>query len=326
MKRLLYSILVICAVIGSSCKQKSTPVFKEDNFSTGKAGEMILAIDTNYWTKAARTEIYKVIQQPQPAINQIQPMFDVIECSNKDFLASFTRHRNIVQFDYNKNYSYNSYELKKNPYTNPQIQVVIRGNNCDSCLALFLQHQDEIIQAMYDNDIARLQNAQRKLNNPNVEKKIKEKFGLNITVPESYFVGREEPDFLWLCCRTPKNDRFIMIYKSPAYELTTENIVYERNRITKAYIQGAVQGAYPIVADLEGFPLAQPYKIHYHSGIELRGLWASVRDKMGGPFYSFTMHSSDKTSCITVDGFVYAPQEQKRDYIREVEAIIKSIN
>lgn len=326
MKKLLYSILVICAVFGGSCKQKSTPVFKEDNFSTGKAGEMILAIDTNYWTKAARKQIYDIIQQPQPAINQIQPMFDVIECSNKDFLASFTRHRNIVQFDYDKNYSNNSYELKKNPYTNPQIQVVIRGNSCDSCLALFLQHQDEIIQAMYDNDIARLQNAQRKLNNPNVEKKIKEKFGVKITIPENYFVGREETDFLWLCCRTPKNDRFIMIYKSPAYELTTENIVYERNRITKAYIQGAVQGAYPIVADLEGFPLAQQYNIHYHSGIELRGLWASVRDKMGGPFYSFTMLSSDKTSCITIDGFVYAPQEQKRDYIREVEAIIKSIN
>lgn len=326
MKKLLYSILVICAVFGGSCKQKSTPVFKEDNFSTGKAGEMILAIDTSYWTKAARKQIYDIIQQPQPAINQIQPMFDVIECSNKDFLASFTRHRNIVQFDYDKNYSNNSYELKKNPYTNPQIQVVIRGNSCDSCLALFLQHQDEIIQAMYDNDIARLQNAQRKLNNPNVEKKIKEKFGVKITIPENYFVGREETDFLWLCCRTPKNDRFIMIYKSPAYELTTENIVYERNRITKAYIQGAVQGAYPIVADLEGFPLAQQYNIHYHSGIELRGLWASVRDKMGGPFYSFTMLSSDKTSCITIDGFVYAPQEQKRDYIREVEAIIKSIN
>lgn len=325
MKKIIYAFFVFSLIVGCSCKQKSTPAFKSDNFSTGKAGEMILAIDTSYWTNAACAEIYKVLQQPQPAINQIQEMFDVITCSNKDFLASFTRHRNIVQFDYNKNYSNNSYELKRNPYTNPQIQIVIRGNNTDSCLALFLQHQDEIIKAMYDNDIARLQNAHRKLNNPNVEKKIKEKFGISMTIPENYFVGREEEDFLWLCYRTPKNDRFVMIYKTPAYELITENIVYERNRITKDYIQGAVQGAYPIVAELEGFPLSQKYQLHYHNGIELRGLWASVRDKMGGPFYSFTMLSPDKTSCITIDGFVYAPQEQKRDYLREVEAIVKSI-
>ena len=32
-------------------------------------------------------------------------MFDVIRCSNADYKASFMRHRNIVQFDYNPDYS-----------------------------------------------------------------------------------------------------------------------------------------------------------------------------------------------------------------------------
>lgn len=309
----------------TSCNHKVGPSIKTENFSTGKAGEMILVIDTNYWTKEAREAIYKVLEQPQPAINQIQPMFDVLQYSTKDFTASFTNHRNIVQFDYNPNLTINQYEIKRNPYTSPQIQVVLRGNNCDSLLSLFLQHQDEIIQALYDNDIARLQNAQRKLNNPALEKKIKDKFGISMTIPTDWFVGREEDDFLWLCFRTPKNDRFIMIYRNNAYNLTKENIVLRRDSITKAYIQGAVQGAYPIVADIEGFPLAKEYKLHYHNGMELRGLWASVRDKMGGPFYSYTMKSEDGTTCITVDGFVYAPQEEKRDYLREVEAIVKSI-
>lgn len=325
-KRILYSITAILVILSCSCKNKSTvPGIKVENFSTGKAGEMILAIDTAYWTKDARTAIYKVLEQPQPAINQVQPMFDVLQCSNKDFLASFTRHRNIVQFDYNSTYGSNNLEIKRDPYTSPQIQVVIRGNNQDSCLSLFLQHQDEIVKAMYENDIARLQNAHRNLNNPNVEKKIKDKFGISLTIPDGYFIGREEEDFLWLCFRTPKNDRFIMIYKTPAYELNCENIVYERNRITKAYILGAVQGAYPIVADIDGYPIAEPLQLRYHKGMELRGLWASVRDKMGGPFYSYTTLSADNTSCITIDGFVYAPQEQKRDYLREVEAIVKSI-
>ena len=84
-------------------------------------------------------------------------------------------------------------------------------------------------------------------------------------------------------------------------------------------------GAYPIVADLEGYPWAEKRQIRYHEGLELRGLWASVRDKMGGPFYSFTQISPDSVSCITVDGFVYAPQEKKRDYLREVEAVVRSL-
>lgn len=326
MKKISYFAVLLMLLSLVSCHQKSgTSGIKVDNFSTGKAGEMILAIDTGYWSKAAMKEIYAVIQQPQPAINQIEPMFDVIRCSNADYRASFMRHRNIVQFDYNPEYSGNTFEIARDPLTKPQIHVKIRGNNQDSCLALFLAHQDEIIQAMYDNDIARLQNAHRKLNNPVIEKQIKEKFGISMTVPEGYFVGREEEDFLWLCFRTPKNDRFVMIYKSPKYELTTENIVAERDRITKAYIQGAVAGAYPLVANIEGYPLRQNLQLRYHSGVELRGLWETVRDKMGGPFYSFTQITPDSLSCITIDGFVYAPQEEKRDYLREVEAVVKSI-
>ena len=326
MKKISYFAVLLMLLSLVSCHQKSgTSGIKVDNFSTGKAGEMILAIDTGYWSKAAMKEIYAVIQQPQPAINQIEPMFDVIRCSNADYKASFMRHRNIVQFDYNPDYAGNTFEIQRDPVTKPQIHVKIRGNNQDSCLAFFLAHQDEIVQAMYDNDIARLQNAHRKLNNPVIEKKIKEKFGISMTVPEGYFVGREEDDFLWLCFRTPKNDRFVMIYTSPKYELTTENIVAERDRITKAYIQGAVAGAYPLVANIEGYPLRQNLQLRYHSGVELRGLWETVRDKMGGPFYSFTQVAPDSVSCITIDGFVYAPQEEKRDYLREVEAVVKSV-
>ncbi|MBP5205787.1 MAG: DUF4837 family protein [Bacteroidales bacterium] len=326
MKRISYFAVILALLTMFSCHHKSsTSGIKVDNFSTGKAGEMILAIDTGYWSKAAMKAIYEVIQQPQPAINQIEPMFDVIRCSNADYKASFMRHRNIVQFDYNPDYPGNTFEIARDPLTKPQIHVKIRGNNQDSCLAIFLAHQDEIVKAMYDNDIARLQNAHRKLNNPVVEKKIKEKFDISMTIPEGYFVGREEEDFLWLCFRTPKNDRFVMIYKSPKYDLTTENIVAERDRITKAYIQGAVAGAYPLVANIEGYPMRQELQLRYHNGVELRGLWETVRDKMGGPFYSFTQVSPDNASCITIDGFVYAPQEEKRDYLREVEAIVKSI-
>ena len=326
MKKISYLAVAILVVSLTSCRPKSGGGgIKVDNFSTGKAGEMILAIDTGYWSKTAVSAIYEVLQQPQPAINQIEPMFDVILCSNDGYRASFMRHRNIVQFDYNPEYSGNSFEILRNPVTTPQVHVKIRGNSQDSCLALFLAHQEEIVKAMYDNDIARLQNAHRKLNSPELEKKIKEKFDLTMTIPDGYSVGREEKDFLWLLYRTPKNDRFVMIYKSPRYPLSAKNVVAARDSVTKAYIQGAVLGAYPKVAELEGFPLVQNLQIRYHNGLELRGFWESVRDKMGGPFYSFTQISPDSTSCITVDGFVYAPLENKRDYLREVEAIVKSI-
>lgn len=326
MKKHVSILLIVClCLLAAGCKHKSVPAFKVDNYATGKAGEMILAIDTNQWTAAQRRAVMEVLEQPQPAINQIENLFDVLTCSNADFLASFTKHRSIVRFECHADIAGNSFLLKRDAWVNGQVYAHIRGNCADSCLALFLKHQDEITKALYDNDITRLQRAHRKLNNPEVEKKIKTKFGITMTVPDRYFIGREEDDFLWLCYRTPKNDRFVMIYKQPAYPMVRDSLIAARDRTTKAYIQGAVIGAYPVVADFQSLPLIQNLQIGYRNGVEMRGLWSSVRDKMGGPFYSFTTLSDDQSQCITIDGFVYAPQEEKRDYLREVEAIVKSV-
>ena len=160
--------------------------------------------------------------------------------------------------------------------------------------------------------------------NPQIQKVLTNKFRISLAVPNHYFIAREEPDFLWLRYRTVKNDRFIMVYKNTGTSLNPDSLIHQRNKITAQFIPGAVQGAYPIVAEKLGFPIINPITINGKNGYEMRGLWESVRDKMGGPFYSFT-YTNKAGELITIDGFVYAPQEEKRDFLREVEAIVKSV-
>ena len=45
---------------------------------------------------------------------------------------------------------------------------------------------------------------------------------------------------------------------------------------------------------------------------------------MGGPFVSITTLDTKNSRMITIDGYVFAPEFDKREYLREVEAIIKS--
>ena len=45
---------------------------------------------------------------------------------------------------------------------------------------------------------------------------------------------------------------------------------------------------------------------------------------MGGPFISDAFLSADGKNVIVIEGFVYAPKYDKRDYLRQVEAIIYS--
>jgi hypothetical protein len=46
---------------------------------------------------------------------------------------------------------------------------------------------------------------------------------------------------------------------------------------------------------------------------------------MGGPFVSLSTVDEERRELITVEGFVYAPQFNKRDYLRELEAIVFSL-
>ncbi|MDR0205812.1 MAG: DUF4837 family protein [Bacteroidales bacterium] len=315
-------IFTICLLIFTSCGKR----FIVEHYSTGKAGEIILILDSKQSSDFVRNYIEKTLMQPQPALNQIEPMFDLLRLENKDLNSYFQRHRSILQFEIDSNSYSNTISFEENVWAKPQVYIFFRGNSMDSLLLLFQQNENEIINILYENDLRRVISYALENNDAFIEKRIKERFGIFITVPKNYRIAREEKDFIWLCFRTARNDRFIMIYRTSGLNLSRESLIAVRNDKTKAYIPGAVLSAYPIVAEIEPFPLyTESVGIGPNTGAELRGLWETVGDKMGGPFYNFSFICSSSNQTISVDGFVYAPTEDKRNYLREVEAIVKTV-
>ena len=52
------------------------------------------------------------------------------------------------------------------------------------------------------------------------------------------------------------------------------------------------------------------------------GLWETVGDIMGGPFVSYTVLDEKHNRVITLDAFLYAPADKKRDLLRQIESIL----
>ena len=57
---------------------------------------------------------------------------------------------------------------------------------------------------------------------------------------------------------------------------------------------------------------------------ELRGLWKLENGFMGGPFISITTLDESRNRVVTAEGFVFAPGKAKRNYLRELEAILQT--
>jgi len=60
--------------------------------------------------------------------------------------------------------------------------------------------------------------------------------------------------------------------------------------------------------------------------IENRGMWKLIGDFMAGPYLSYTVIDQSKGHLITVEGYVYAPNKDKRDLLRQLEAVLFSLN
>ncbi|MCB0408861.1 MAG: DUF4837 family protein [Flavobacteriales bacterium] len=54
-------------------------------------------------------------------------------------------------------------------------------------------------------------------------------------------------------------------------------------------------------------------------------MWYVKGDFMGGPFINYTFVDEKRNKVISIDGYVYAPRFDKREYLRELEALIRSI-
>ena len=56
------------------------------------------------------------------------------------------------------------------------------------------------------------------------------------------------------------------------------------------------------------------------------GKWEVLNDFMAGPFLNYAIEDVSNNRWIVVEGFVYAPSVNKRDYMFELEAVLKSIH
>ena len=56
-------------------------------------------------------------------------------------------------------------------------------------------------------------------------------------------------------------------------------------------------------------------------GFETRGLWRVEGGAMGGPFVNYTFYDQDQRRIYMIDGMVFAPQYDKREFVRQLEVI-----
>ena len=105
---------------------------------------------------------------------------------------------------------------------------------------------------------------------------------------------------------------------------TLEKVIKIRDSIGKEFVPGRNEGSY-VITEKAYEPYFNKIKIKNLTAFKTKGTWEVVNDYMAGPFLNIIVEDTKNERFVVFEGFVFSPSDRKREYMVEVEAIIKSL-
>jgi len=103
-----------------------------------------------------------------------------------------------------------------------------------------------------------------------------------------------------------------------------EQIIQNRDLIGKTFIRGNDTDKMYMITEEARTPVLKEVLINGRKAYETRGTWEVFGAYNAGPFLNYSIVDEQNDRVVVVEGFNYAPSVNKRDFMFELEAILKT--
>lgn len=322
-----YMLLAAMAAIAfASCNQKKTRQALLPNIS-GKAGEVIVVIDKGNWEGAVGNALRDSLACDTPFLPQREPLFGLVNVPQAAFTSMFQVHRNIIMVNINSNVTEPGVVYRKDVWARPQLVININAADAETAVRLIQENSANMTVAIEQAERDRIIANTKKYEELKLAPAVAEVAGGSPHFPSGYKLKKKTADFAWVAYEIQYVTQGILVYKYPVVEgedmMSLDNILANCNEMLKNNVPGMFENTYMTIGDFAR-PSIEYKKYKGLDFAEIRGFWEVVNDYMGGPFVSHAFYSKDGKEIIVLQGFVYAPKYDKRQYLRQVESIIYS--
>lgn len=323
-KRILLCFLAILG-LSIACKEDGKADYLPE--SVGAMNTLTVVIDNDLWNSSVGDAIRENYTAAAQGLTWDEALFSVTQIPQQIFTGSI---RNTSSVLYVMEDTLNVAHMKTNMYSKPQKVGVIKGRNRDELIANIKKTAPEFIA---DFKTLEIEKAQKRFQiSLNKEKALEEKFDISMKIPSIYRVGREEDNFVWIDRQIQKGNMNIIAYTMPWDSFQkdstfSQDIIRMRDSIGNLYIKGNdVAGKNNHMITEKAFtPYVFPAEVSGNKAAEVRGIWEMSAYPMAGPFLTYIINDKENNRKLILEGFVFAPATQKRDYMFELEAIMKSV-
>jgi len=293
---------------------------------SGSAGEVLVVMDQFNWDNSAGQLLQDILKEEFPGLPQSEPLFDVLQVTAASFDGIYQFHRSIVMTNIESGLE-PRIRFRENVWAKPQIMVQLEAPTGAALRELISENEDQIQGFLVQYDRNRLRKSYQDSKDPAIQKEIALHHQVRLAIPRGYNMDFSKEEYTSVSIEAPDLSQVIQVYDYPAegpQDLNIANIIEKRNYFTKTYVKGPRDNSYMTISRLYE-PIAYDMEVNNLKVIELRGLWDLENGYMGGPFISHSVYDAKRSRIVTVDGYIYHPNKKKRVKLRQLEAIIFSL-
>ncbi|MEZ4913497.1 MAG: DUF4837 family protein [Chitinophagales bacterium] len=327
----------------SACEQSSGHLPE----SNGGINQLLLVIEENLWENDSVGIVLKdLLLSDYPALPQSENRFDVLQVEPGALTDLLNRQNTILWVaplnENNLGSEVLTKQLNKVPqnkrngvmftfadvWAKPQQVTYVYANSKEELKNNIRQNAKNILKRLADTENAK---ALRAALASGIDEKRTEtfnkKFNIKLPIPNSFRTVVDQGNALWLRQDIEEEVSNVFIFSStydegaafaPGYGIAVRDVLGQK------YVESDISHAYMRSDTIVPF-IIDKIEVDKKPTYEARGLWRMTTDFMGGPFVSYTINDSINRRVIVLDGFVYAPNSNKRNAMLKLESWLKSV-
>ncbi|WP_276389044.1 DUF4837 family protein [Eudoraea chungangensis] len=317
--------LVVILLLSTSCDDKKKKAYKPA--SVGALNTLAVVMENDLWEGTVGDKVREHFAESLIGLTWNEPQFN-LEHMPPQVFTGMTRHRRAVL--YVSIDTVDIAHIKTDLYATPQKVGVLKGRNQDELITNIDKFSDKIIASIRETELDETQ--KRFSRSLSLDRSLQEEFNISLKLPTIYKVGKVEENFVWIDREIPKGSMNIIVYTMPGNSFDKDStfvsdIVKMRDSIGKKYIPGPdIPNKTTYMVTEKAFaPYVFPAELAGRKAAEVRGIWEIQNYPMAGPFLTFIVNDDKNNRKLVVEGFTFAPATNKRDYMFELEAILKTL-
>ena len=292
--------------------------------SSGNINNLSVVIDNDLWEGSIGDAVRANLGAPVYGLPQDEPLFTLRQMPTSIFTGFTRKNRTVLKIEKG---SAADTKIFDNPYARPQKMAIISGMTNIEIIEQIEANAAQITAVFKNEEIKekqrRISKSLHKNNN------IENAFGITLSFPSAYRVAKEETGFTWLRRDIKTGTLNLMIYELPIDAISDSDqaineVIAIRDSIGQVYIPGPLEGSYMITEEAYT-PFLGKTSLDDKPALETRSTWEIKKAFMAGPFLNYAIKDIPNNRLLVIEGFAFAPSVAKRDYMFELESIIKSV-